>query len=406
MNIKERIIAFYSDTNRTPYADLNPDGKLEFKTKIMAFLHANNFQNAEMYAKELKRHIFSLHAKQGGFEGALKDLYSYENNLNASWQRLHFVHQVNVFLLGHYLYDLVPPIRTAINDEMKRTSGGFLSDGNETGEFLFRWRMATIVHDLGYAISVSQEAGCLHEELETFTHVPGRQFDNVEDIYVFKGRDEDKDLLKQVSALTSRRMGISLCAVVDFLKDNNPYQGTAPFYDHGILSSVIFLQLINDLYDKHSNKGTPIIVAGRELVWNKTFLDGVFPEIAMAVALHNLDAKGYEGAEINLERYYALKNRPFAWLLKISDMLQEWDKPKTDVAPEDRRFEDEFTYDIQFEDSSYFKQGDLIEEAVAKIIVNDFPCKRGENSREKEILEGFRSSPIDIWVGPLKFIDA
>lgn len=401
MNIKDKLISFYSDINRTAYADLNVNDKIIFKDKVLAFLTSSNFQVAEDTAMELKRHIFYLHGKQNVFEGALKDLYDVENRMNEEWQRLHYVHQANVFLLGLYLYDVSPQIRRSVDREMKRTSRNFLLDANPTGEFLFRWRMASIVHDLGYAISLSQKGGHFSDDLSTFTHIPGRNFTDIEDIYNFEG----KDLLKQVKDRIFTRMRFSIAPLVNYLNENNPFSNSPPFYDHGILSAVIFLHLINDLYSKHNEDDPQKLVAGRELVWDIDFLDGVFPEIAMAVAIHNLDTDKYGAGLLNLEKYYSMKSRPFAWLLKVADMLQEWDKPKTDVAQEDRALDSNLTYNITFEDSCFVGVGTSGRKIEAKIVVNDFPCKRGEKSGEQKILEEFRSYPIRITVARLKYHD-
>jgi hypothetical protein len=83
------------------------------------------------------------------------------------YQRLHFTHQANVFLLGLYLYHTVPDIKNAIDLEMERTTSdqeitiNQLSENwrysgrTQYGEFLYRWRLASLSHDLGYGISLS-----------------------------------------------------------------------------------------------------------------------------------------------------------------------------------------------------------------------------------------------------------
>ena len=78
------------------------------------------------------------------------------------------MHQANVFLIGLYLYGNFPKIQTAINAEMRRNSKlVYLASGaacrfsgdTESGEFLFRWRMASVVNDLGYIFSLPVSSG-------------------------------------------------------------------------------------------------------------------------------------------------------------------------------------------------------------------------------------------------------
>lgn len=375
-NINDHLLSFFTNKSQIIYADMEGWQVEEFQENILSFLRCKTYPEAEAAAARLNNYILCLHGKLQALRKVFDDLDRVEKELNSDYQRLHFVHQAHVFLIGLYLYGTFPQVQKAINQEMLDTAGGCLSGGNETGEFLFRWRMASLVHDLGYSLALIADNSHLHTQLQGFKRIIGRPIARPEELY----RYDDKHLLFQVSDRVKKLFGFSLRSIVQGLSRVHPYADTGkmpPFYDHGILSAVMFLYLMNYEYGlKHENS---LEILGYELNWNPENLDHSILEIAMAVALHNLDQKNYEKSfSLFKSRYYAAKPSPFAWLLKTCDMLQEWDKPKT--SEHARR---EGPLDSLFID---FLAGEGVLE------VRHFPPK----DDVRQVLEGYSDAPIKI----------
>jgi hypothetical protein len=243
--------------------------------------------------------------------------------------------------------------------------------------------MASLVHDVGYALALLADNQELDICLQGFGRSIQRPVANPNEIFKYC----DKNLLKQLSDRIEERFGFSLLPIVKDLEKKHPYSKTPPYYDHGILSAVTFLFLINHEYSLPHDES--LDVAGYKLVWDKAFLDICFPEIAMAIALHNLDAKDYKDIfKLDKKKYYSVKNSPFSWLLKLCDTLQEWDKPRTDEH--EKHVGPLKSLHIDFNTNDY---------GVLEVV--NFPGKIDPDTgrcKEKEIIEGFTDAPIKISV--------
>lgn len=108
-------------------------------------------------------------------------------------------------------------------------------------------------------------------------------------------------------------------------------QETSPrnqvYNDHGIYGALIFLILTDNVYLNHDNKHRTRTNFWHPFIFQTSILDS-----ARAIAMHNLDQheNALRGSLINKNnlQIFDLEKEPLAWLLKISDILQEWDKPK------------------------------------------------------------------------------
>jgi len=113
------------------------------------------------------------------------------------------------------------------------------------------------------------------------------------------------------------------------------YQSKNPFpqsvhHDHGIVSALIFLRLMHEEYSRHKDGEFSRTRFGR-VFWHSKILDHSILQIAIAIAMHNLESHS-EALKINAnnQKIFNIEIRPLAWLLKIADILQEWDKPKVE----------------------------------------------------------------------------
>jgi len=174
LNIKEQILRCVSSSidprkmNFFSFSSASDDTTTEFLLLTTEFLKAKKYPEVEHRGRELILFTLTHHDKVPVLAPTLehvnvKELYE---PYGFNERRLHYCHQVNVFLLGLYIYHNFEPLRKAINLEMQRTTPKIklegvtipfrYSGGTKYGEFLYRWRMAALCHDLGTGIQLCE----------------------------------------------------------------------------------------------------------------------------------------------------------------------------------------------------------------------------------------------------------
>jgi hypothetical protein len=272
-----------------------------------------------------------------------------------SGYRLHFSHQANVFLLGLYVYHNFPPLREHIEREMKETTVDIqreppdltfrYSGGSPYGEFLYRWRLSSLCHDIGTGIQLCQgNKTKIADTLGAFRF--RKSVRSINELQVFNGQDLLSDL-------------DHASGTVEF-SDYSQYQEAHPFpdsihHDHGIMGSLVFLQFMHGAYSRHRDNLTSKSDDGKEVFWHPEILSHSITQIAMAIAMHNLDKypkalKDFSG----VTKVFDMKRCPLSWLLKVADLLQEWDKPETGRENTDPKISTQIA--IAFSDSKIFIQ--------------------------------------------------
>ncbi|MCJ7497562.1 MAG: hypothetical protein MUO78_05455 [candidate division Zixibacteria bacterium] len=253
INIKEQIQESINSKEHFAFNSSAQIQKEKFKKLTNKFLTAKTYGESERTARRLMNFIIYQHDKATAVGPVLESLNNFElyEKYDYGQQRLHFFHQANVFLLGLFLYHSVPIINSKIDHEMELTTKDIEVDGTEMhysgqtpfGEFLYRWRLVSLSHDLGYGISLSgNDETMIKEYLEGISTFLITDIRNLEDLWHF----EYSDLLCQ---LDSQIAEISLRDYIKYQK-NNPFKGSV-YYDHGLISSLIFLRLMNEEYARH-----------------------------------------------------------------------------------------------------------------------------------------------------------
>lgn len=340
-HIKEQIkkdimvnehFAGYTDTNN----------QSEFRKLAKQFIDATTYQESKRFAKEFIVFVLSQNGK-GNFAPSI-ELFDH-TEMNGKYpfdkQRSHYIHQVNVYLLGLFLYHKSQMIQDNIDQEMESTTpkieyaqNGFsyeyqYSGGSKFSEFLYRWKLASLPHDIGYGISLFENN---EKEMINFLQKFGvTDIRNLNDLWLF----EDRDLLLQ---LDSEIPGISIIKYMNEQYKKPLYDSV--FYDHGLIGSLIFLRCMNQKYANH--RGNIITHNGSaKIIWDERILSGSILQVAIAIAHHNLDQYSKQ-LESNADdiKIFDLDNRPLSWLLKVSDIIQEWDKPKANENTQYEKTED------------------------------------------------------------------
>ncbi|MHC4771982.1 MAG: hypothetical protein ACYS8S_00080 [Planctomycetota bacterium] len=93
---------------------------------------------------------------------------------------------------------------------------------------------------------------------------------------------------------------------------------------HGMLSAISVLRTIDLMYQKHNPRRLYEDIRGDYSSWDQTYFERDVVPACAAIFLHNLPATCFKDKKISRE------TAPLAFLLRLSDSLQEWDRPSKD----------------------------------------------------------------------------
>lgn len=228
-------------------------------------------------------------------------------------QRDHFIHSVNVFMLGMYLYAVNGAIRSAFTERFGRM--GFSS---EEECFLFLWGNASLFHDIGYPLEIALN------QAKRFTRAVGSIF----------GREARTKVslevhpMSDVARLDLGTWGIGEVEALDLIGDYTAscfdtdvdvsgtikgypeYMSENCFIDHGFFSAMIVMRTYT----------STLQASGRP---SDLFFKGIVP-VASAILMHNMYPHTF------IERKgmppMGIASHPLAFLLILCDELQEWNR--------------------------------------------------------------------------------
>ena len=256
-------------------------------------------------------------------------------------QRDHFVHSVNVFLLGLAIYDGNTRYRQAFLDSVYDSGIYTARKSTPQEEFLFRWGLAALCHDIGYPIEIitnqvndfinfTSRIGCdcptihAHVEYDRFDLVntipesmPKKEF--IRQYYDAHDSCVYIDLLNPLDLLAHRLhlvLGLDLHKVKERLNGYLADSGRTGRVDHGFFSAIIMLKWFGYLIQ--CDKGNP-----------DEFYTPVL-DAATAVLLHNFYnialVKNTSRPNAFMLEHLEAKVSPISYLLILCDELQEWNR--------------------------------------------------------------------------------
>ncbi len=336
------------------------------------FLNATSYKEMERYSRLLMRNVFIKHGKSQDMSPALENLILFELYFDYDYrpkQKLHFWHLTNVFLLGLYLFHKVEVIKSSITNYLKNTCPSVrlairyskndllnkdwqYSADSPFGEFLYRWRLASLSHDIGTPFSqVGKERGKIREMLHEFSSISTIFLEDIYSVLNYRSKFLDCTLKKEsdnelvyypaeyiensktiFKHLDECFNSISLEKYVENQKKKSYNQEI--YYDHGIFGALLFIIIVNNnfrLYDEQR------IYQFDKGIWHPYLFRKSLMHSAKAIAMHNLD-QDEESLALSLNnstneefQIFDFEKDPLSWLLKISDTLQVWDKPTTEI---------------------------------------------------------------------------
>ena len=260
-------------------------------------------------------------------------------------QRDHYIHSVNVFLLGFSIF-----ARSA-NLKSIATSYSEYADSypNIGEEFLFRWGLASLFHDVGYPLQIAYRT---ITEFTTMLISPSLLFNdesvvlsegskkkikpvafltipNLDDLLFIKGLPPKKslegeyyskypnlkelpnDLIYAISSQIAKRGFASSNVICERIKREINESLETGNVDHGIYSAIIFLKWINEAFYSSA--------------WNPAYFYIPVMHSASAILLHNSHDYIFQAPPFNLQALDCQQDF-LTYLLILCDSIQETDR--------------------------------------------------------------------------------
>ena len=250
-------------------------------------------------------------------------------------QRDHFVHSVNVFLLGIQIYMGSREFRRIFVDSDPETTFG-----NPHERFLFVWGHAALFHDIGYPIEIaSNQAKAFARTIEGIGNVGNGRDSNVS-LFVWNfdsiskvpaetwlGEGGTIDLIEVLAGRISDRTGTDPGKTREVISGYVGIMRDARFVDHGFYSALILMR--------------SMVASMQAAGYTSTRFDDEIVESAAAILLHNM----YRGV-FTSDRYdfgcppMDVRAFPVAFLLILCDELQDWNRKKYGIRTKDAVYPD------------------------------------------------------------------
>jgi hypothetical protein len=279
-----------------------------------------------------------LKGSSNPFIDLLDVLKSYEENAAVliDKQRDHYIHSVNVFLLGLCVYAGNARFRAAFEKTVMDKKEYPFSYDTRNEEFYYRWGLASLFHDVGYPVEIVGRQ--INKFIDFATDVGGKEnpvnvqlsFENFEELNriaeiipkrvfteCYFDRYEDSiyiDTLKPIDLLAHKlhtSLGVELKAAKYALDDFVNVMARFGFIDHGYYSSIIVLKWYGYLIQSANYKP-------EYFFW--PVLDS-----ASAILLHNCYKNMLMKKPFNLSAL-SPGTHPIAYLLILCDEMQEWNR--------------------------------------------------------------------------------
>lgn len=337
--LSEYVVQFFDDLDVFEDIQKGHCYKIFMQQAILEFLRNETKDTAfAVYRTFFDSYRIRMAGQSNPFVDLLDVLKNYEENASIliDKQRDHYVHSVNVFILGLCIYSGNRKYRVAFHKTNMDKKVYPFSYDTKNEEFFYRWGLASLFHDVGYPVEIvgrqinkfidfATGAGGGTEKVnvqlsfENFNElnsiaeiIPKRQF-----IECYDRRYEDAvyiDMLKPVDLLAHKlhtSLGVDLKQIIFSLNDFVNVMAKLGFIDHGYYSSIIVLKWYAYLIQSAGYKP-------EYFFW--PVLDS-----ASAILLHNC----YKN--IMMKKPYDLgamkpETHPIAFLLILCDELQEWNR--------------------------------------------------------------------------------
>jgi len=274
------------------------------ESKIEEFLKTQNFGLRQNKATELVKKILTTHGKQRLSNQVLK-LADVEKGIKHLQPELrdHVVHALLSFFLGIY-----------INEK-------FIPTFNCSQVNPFQWKLACLLHDVAYPVQIAKDVIKFYSDeindLKKSLRIPAPDiFFQVVPINIDKLRNRKNGLDLIQDQLNKWELQINA-------KEEYNKMIKSGEVCHGMIGALGILYVIDMLYQKKNpqRKNEPTFRDDPRIDWNQKYFDEDIVPACSAIFVHNLDGNCFKKSKVDLFK------APLAFLLKLSDVLQEWERP-------------------------------------------------------------------------------
>ena len=280
----------------------------------------------------------------------VKIMKKYEENTGEliEKQRDHFIHSVNVFLLGLAIYSQNKGFRFKFRqyvlnspyEKYYRIDGEFSHE-----EFLYRWGIAALFHDIGYPVEIigKQLKKFINDGIKSIsssygadTAIDFKDFNEFNTIIKKDPYFADKyteiypqakflNLFKPTDIMAHKIStdfdSVDINQVAKHLDSFVDIMGENGFIDHGFFSSIIVLNSYAYLIQKYAK--------------NNDFFFYPIVDSATAILLHNYYRNVLQKKPFGLKALHPSQS-PLAFLLILCDELQEWNRRPFGIKDKER----------------------------------------------------------------------
>ncbi|MHB1314523.1 MAG: RyR domain-containing protein [Christensenellales bacterium] len=307
---------------------------------ILAFLADETKDTAfDVYKIFFGTYRIVLDGSKNPFLDLLDVLSAYEERAATliDKQRDHYIHSVNVFILGLCIYAQNSKFRDTFEKVVLDVDKYPENFHTKHEEFFFRWGLASMFHDVGYPVEIigrqmesflmfatnadhDNKRGKIkaHLEFENFRRlnsiaeiVPKKDF--IKEFYKQNESSVYIDLMQPVDLLAQKihlTLGIPIEDIKNKLDTFTADMAKHGFIDHGFYSAIIVLKWYGYL----------IQITGE----NPMRFFNATVDSACAILLHNyyrnVLQKQFECGPLDAEKY------PIAYLLMFCDEMQDWNR--------------------------------------------------------------------------------
>ena len=286
----------------------------------------------------------------------VKIMKKYEENTGdlIEKQRDHFIHSVNVFLLGLAIYAHNQNYKDAFRLYVGKSPYKKYYRINKKiadEEFLYRWGVASLFHDIGYPVEIigKQLNKFINDGVKSISSTYGadtaidfKDFNEFNTIVKMDPNFADEftnqypqakflNLFKPTDILAQKISTdfdtVDVNKVAKHLDDFVNIMGENGFIDHGFFSSILVLNSYGYLIQKYAK--------------NHDFFFYPIVDSASAILLHNYYRNVLQKDPFNLPALHPSQS-PLAYLLILCDELQEWNRRPFGIKDKKRSHVNDF----------------------------------------------------------------
>lgn len=315
---------------------------------VLEFLESESKSSAlAVYQAFFDSYRIKIPGQSNPFVDLLDVLRSYEESAATliDKQRDHYIHSVNVFILGLCIYAQNRNFQAAFNHRNLDKADYPNSYDTLHEEFFYRWGLAALFHDIGYPIEIISKQISKFMSFVSGMGSDGKprtrlEFENLEELNaiaeIIPKREFIKsyyekyescvyvDLLKPIDLLAHKlhlSLGVDLKQIKKVLDGFEGFMESSGFVDHGFFSAMIVLKwygfLIQTCRYKPEYFYYPVLDSASAILLHNFYKNVIMKPPFGRGALSPLD-------------------HPVGFLLILCDELQEWNRQAYGILDKQR----------------------------------------------------------------------